>query len=193
MALTIVTDVTEEPVTLDEQKAHLRLDTDDDDAYLSKCIIAARQWVEGQTKRAIMDQTWDLGIDYEWPCKYGVYRIDFPLNPIPTLTSPSTIIISYVDSNGDTQTLAETQYTVATRTHHSFIVPAYDVTWPTVRCVPDAITVRFQAGDSDNIPRDLHQAVMMLAGHYYENRETGVKAPEAVESMISPYRRAVFR
>ena len=35
MALTLVTDSTEEPVSLDELKAHLRIDFADDDAYLA--------------------------------------------------------------------------------------------------------------------------------------------------------------
>lgn len=188
MALSLVTDVTEEPVTLDEIKSHLRIDFKDDDAYLSSCVRAARTWVEGQTKRGIMDQTWDYTIDYAWPWKYGGTRIDLPLNPVASITS-----ISYVDSDGATQTLASNQYTAQTRTHDSYIVPAYGVTWPDVRWVPDAVTVRFVAGSSSDIPDDLQRAVMILAGHYYEVRETAVDAPMAVEALISPFRKATFQ
>lgn len=191
MALTLVTDVTEEPVSLDEEKAHLRLDTDDDDAYLAGCISAARIWVEGQTHRAILPQTWDYTIDYDWP-QYGGYdRIVLPLRPVKAIaaTSPEVFSITYVDSNGVTQTLAQSQYTLA---KSGYIVPAYNVTWPEVRCVPDAITVRFVAGDADNIPQELHRAIMILAGQYYEYRETGAGAPKAVEALISPYRRAAL-
>lgn len=191
MALTLVTDVTSEPVSLDDQKAHLRMDGDDDDAYIASCITAARQWVEGQTKRAIMPQTWDYSIDYHWPFKYGTNRIELPLNPVAAQTSPSTVSITYVDSDGATQTLAQTQYTLVGRTHGSYIVPAYNVTWPTIRHVPDAITVRFQAGSS-TVPQELHRAIMVLAGHYYENRETTEGAPDAVEALISPHRKATF-
>jgi len=193
MALLLVTDVTAEPVSLDEQKAHLRFDGDEDNAYIASCITAARQWIEGQTKRAIMFQTWDYGIDYTWPWKYGTHRIDFPLNPVVVQGSPETTSITYVDSDGATQTLATSQYQIAARAHGSFIVPAYGVSWPAVRWVPDAITVRFKAGDSDTIPQELHRAVMILAGHYYENRETAIDAPPAVEAMISPFRQVTFR
>ena len=192
MALTIFTDVTAEPVSVDDQKSHLRIDTDDDDAYIATCITAARQWIEGQTKRAIMDHTWDYGIDYCWPSKNGRRRIDFPLNPVTAQASPSTIVITYVDDNGAAQTLAQTQYTVSGRRHGSFIVPAFGVTWPSVRLVPDAVTVRFRAGDSDNIPQELHRAVLILAAHYYEIRETAADAPPAVEALISPFRAATF-
>ena len=193
MTLSLVTDVTEEPVSVDEQKAHLRLDANDDDAYVGQCITAARVWIEGQTRRAIMAQTWDYGIDYHWPAKYGITQIEFPINPVAAQGSPETVSITYVDSDGNSQTLASTQYTVAARTHHSFIVPAFSIVWPEVRNVPDAITVRFIAGDSSNVPQELHRATMILAGYYYENRETSEKAPDAVEALISPYRRAVFR
>ena len=190
--LSLVTAPTQEPVTLSDQKAHLRIDTDDDDSLIMTYITAARQWIESQTKRAIMDQTWDYSIDYGWPYKYGSHRIDLPLNPVPAQTSPSTVSITYVDDNGATQTLAQTEYTLVGRLHNSYIVPAYDVTWPTVRCVPESVTVRFQAGDSNTVAPELHLAVMILAGHYYEQRETTEKAPMAVESLISPFRRAVF-
>lgn len=188
MALTLVTDVAGEPVTLDEQKAHLRLDISDDDGYLSRCITSARTFVEGQTKRAIMPKTYDYKIDYGFPWKYGTQRIDLPLNPVTSVTT-----ITYVDSTGSSQTLASNQYTLAARTHDSFIVPAYGVTWPDVRGVPDAVTVRFVVGDITNIPEELHRAIMILAAHYYEVRETGAGAPDAVEALISPYRKATFQ
>lgn len=190
MGLSLVTDVTEEPVSLDEAKAHLRLDTDDDDAYLAGCISAARIWVEGQTKRAILPQTWDYTIDGGWPYQDGFHRIVLPLNPVKSIagTSPEVFSITYVDENGATQTLAQSQYTLVSRTHGSYIKPAYGITWPSVRDVPNAVTVRFVAGDADNIPQELHRAIMILACQYYEYRETGSGAPHAVEALVSTYR-----
>jgi len=193
MALSLVTDVTAEPVSLDEQKLHLRIDGDDDDSYIASCITAARQWIEGQTNHAIMDQTWDYTIDYSWPAKHLTRRIDFPLNPVQSQASPETISITYVDDDGASQTLATSQYTIVARRHGSYIVPAYNVTWPTIRMVPNAITVRFVAGDSDNVPQELHRAVMILASYYYERRETATGAPRAIEALISPFRAVTFR
>ena len=181
MTLALVTDVIEEPVSLADQKTHLRIDIDEDDAYIAGCVTAARAWVEGQTKRAIMPQTWNYIIDYCWPAK-----IELPMNPVASVTS-----INYIDTNGTSQTLATNQYTVAARKHGSFIVPAYDVTWPDVQWVPAAVTVQFIAGVAAEVPQEIHRAIMILAGAYYENRET-VPAPMAVESLISPYRKASF-
>ena len=82
MSLSIVTDITSEPVSLDECKAHLRIDFDDDDAYLAGCITAAREWVEGQTKKVLMPRTYDYEIDWGWPTKNGRYWIDLPVSPV---------------------------------------------------------------------------------------------------------------
>ena len=183
MSLTIVTDVTSEPVSLDECKAHLRIDFDEDDAYLAGCIIAARQWVEGQTKKALMPRTYDYEIDWGWPMRSGMYYIELPMNPVTSVTS-----VTYIDDAGASQTLSSSLYTVKARGHHSYIVPAYDADWPTARFVPGSVTVRFVAGDASNIPQSLHRAVMMLAGHLYENRESGMGIPKAVEALIAPQR-----
>ena len=191
MALTLVTGPTTEPITVDELKEHLRIDGDDDDAYLLTCIKAARTWFEGQTKRGIITQTWSYTVDGDWPLKYGRQWLDFPLNPVPAQTSPSTVVVTYVDTDGATQTLAETQYDLVGRLHGSYIVPAYNVEWPSVRDVPSAVSVQFVAGES-SAPDDIKMALMILAGHYYENRETSKGAPQAVEAMVSPYRGVRF-
>lgn len=191
MALSLVTAPTSEPVSLREQKEHLRIDDDEDDSYISACITAARQWIEGQTNRSIMAQTWDYGIDYCWPVKFGGIRIDFPLNPIADQASPETITITYVDSNGASQSLASTQFQIANRAHGSYIVPAYDVTLPDVRWVPDAITVRFVSGDSTTVPSDLKHAVKILAAQFYEERDTAKTLNLVVEALISPHRQVI--
>jgi uncharacterized phiE125 gp8 family phage protein len=189
MALTLVTGPAKEPLTLQQAKDHLRLDTDDDDLLVLDLIKAARTWVEGQTKRAIITQTWDYNIDYDWPFKFGTPRITLPLNPVASVTS-----ITYTSSSAPSprSTLATTQYSVAARTHGSFIVPAYDVDWPTVRHEPDAITVRFVAGEA-TCPKPLERAIALLVTHMYENREVVDKGerldiPYTIESMIAPYR-----
>ena len=199
MALTLVTGPSSEPVTVSELKDHLRLDGSDDDGYLVSLIKAARQWFEGQTKRGVITQTWDYDIDYNWPWKHGQHGIDLPLNPVPAQTSPATCSITYVDSDGASQTLAQTQYTLVGRTHGSYIVPAYDVAWPSVRSVPEAITVRFNVGES-SAPEDIKMPIIFLAAHWYENRVSIIhglgamtaELPYSIEAMVSPYRRAVF-
>jgi len=60
-----VTDPDIEPITLEEIKRHLRAYTDvtiEDDDFTA-LVVAGREWVEGYTGRALIDQTWCLTID----------------------------------------------------------------------------------------------------------------------------------
>jgi uncharacterized phiE125 gp8 family phage protein len=190
MALELVTGPVREPVTLDEAKAHLRLEIPDDDGLLAGYLIAAREYIEGQTKRDLVTKTWDYTIDYGWPVRGSEIGwrqfIRLPINPIQSVTS-----VAYVDEAGVTQTLDPSKYIVASRTSYSFITPAYDTTWNTTRRVPDAVTVRFVSGYTE-CPQDLKAALMLLAGHFYENRESVSgkamhEVPLSVEAMIAPY------
>lgn len=54
-----------EPVTLAEMKLHLREFTSvtANDATINALIVAAREWAEDYTGRALIDQTWRLTID----------------------------------------------------------------------------------------------------------------------------------
>lgn len=189
MALKVVTGPTVEPVTLTEAKAHLRLDIPDDDGLLAGYLLAARNWVEGQTKRVLSPTTFDYYIDYGFPWRRG-YRIVLPVNPVISVAS-----VSYVDDAGNTATWATDQWTAVCRDSGSYIVPAYNVSLPVIRNVPNAITVRFTAGYLDDSvspqvvsqPWELKTAVMLLAGAWYEDREQG-RVPDGVEALISPHR-----
>lgn len=193
MSLTLVTAPDNEPLTVQQAKDHLRLDTDDDDGLLLDLITASRVWIEGQTHRALITQTWDYGIDGGYSYRKGIPYIDLPLNPVASVTS-----ISYVSGASPNPTLSASSYTVAARTHGSYIVPAYNSTWPTPLAVPDAVVVRFVAGEA-SCPKPLERAVAMLVTHLYENREpvnTGqgqviVEVPYSIEAMISPYRAGI--
>jgi uncharacterized phiE125 gp8 family phage protein len=188
MGLSLVTAPTSEPLTLTEAKDHCRVDSNDDDGLIAGYILAARRWVEGQIHRAIMPQTWLYTIDWDWPMYRGEQQIVLPLPPLSAVNT-----ISYVDLSGNTQTLGVGQYVVTTDRPKGTIFPAYDVTWPSVRDQRNAITVSFVTGEQ-NPPDELRHAILMLIGHFYENREsvivgqTPADVPYSVEALISPFR-----
>lgn len=197
MATILITPPTTDPISLAEAKAHCRIGIDDDDGLLAGYVLAARHHLETETRRAFMTQTWDLTLDYGWPVTRvdGCYRnrIVLPRPPVQSVTS-----ISYIDGAGAAQTLATNQYKLAKAdTGEWFIEPAYGVSWPTVRSEMAAITVRFVAGygsSPGDVPEPLRQAMLLLVGHYYENREAvNVGAavselPLAVVSLVFPFR-----
>lgn len=194
MGLSLVTGPTQEPVTLSEAKAHCRIAISDDDGLLAGYILAARVYLEETSGRAFLSQTWDYIIDHDWPwfldldTNRHIRQIQIPKAPLQSVTS-----ITYVDTDGATQTLASNQYVVDEAPTIGRIYPAYSVQWPTVRCQPEAITVRFVAGSASTHDA-IRQAILLLVGHWYENRETVVigqapaEMPMAVSALIAPYR-----
>ena len=59
-SLTLITPPANEPVTLEEAKAWLKIETADEDTLLLRLIATARQMVEHYTSRAVLEQTWRL-------------------------------------------------------------------------------------------------------------------------------------
>lgn len=191
-ALNLVTGPSQEPVTLEGVKLHARIDYDADDELIVEFISTAREWVEGQTKRALVTQTYDLYLDYGFPTNQdGQPCIRLPVNPVASVSS-----ITYKSESAPSPetTLAASQYIAVTRKYGSYIVPAYNVDWPTPRRVPEAVTVRFVAGESaSSVPSGLCTAIKLLATHLYERRDLIMdealrEIPYGVEALISPYR-----
>jgi uncharacterized phiE125 gp8 family phage protein len=150
LTLTLLTPPAVEPVSLSEAKAHCRVDIADDDDLITSLIVAARQVCETRIKRAFVKQTWELILD-EFPSQRRFNgsnpgrawepEIRLPLPPLVSVAS-----ITYLDADGVTQTLVEgTDYQVLAGTPGR-IVPAYGTTWPTARCQPGSVTIRFVAG-----------------------------------------------
>ena len=124
MTLVLVTPPAVEPVSLDELKAHLRINADqnDEDALLQHYLTTARKYAENYTWRAFITQTWRVSFDC-FPCK-----IEVPRPPLQEVTS-----IQYVDTAGDTQTLDEDLYQVDADSQPGRIIPAYGQSWPSIR------------------------------------------------------------
>lgn len=183
--LSLVTAPTTEPLTVQEVKDHLRILDSDEDSLLYTYITAARQFVENQTRRALITQTWDLKLD-EFP-KFDEV-IELPKSPIQSVTS-----ITYTDENGDSQTLStaiEDLTSIPAR-----LTPAYQLDWPTTRDIINAVTIRYVAGYGDSasdVPMALRHAIKLCIGHLYENRETSTtlslsEVPLAFNALIAPY------
>ena len=174
------------PVTLQEAKDHLRVDHADEDALIESLIMAAVDSVEGYTRRAIVTRLVDVYFD-----AFSAL-MEMPLSPLKSVES-----ITYIDADGITQTLADTEYNVYTSRTPGAIGPAYGKTWPSVQCQKDAITVRIQAGYGDawnTVPPAVRAAILLMIGHLYENREAVIVGqavntlPLAVDALLAPYR-----
>lgn len=191
-ALRLVTAPAIEPVTLTEAKTHLRVDSSDEDAYISALITAAREIVERiHLWRALITQTWEYVLD-DWPDE-DVIKIPYP--PLQSIVS-----ITYTDEDGNDHTLSTDVYAVDTYSEPGRVVLKPGQTWPTADLWPaGAIRIQFVAGYGDNasdIPQPIRQAILLLVGHLYENREATGKAaqeiPLGISAMMAGYQAKRF-
>lgn len=180
----LITGPASEPITLTEAKAHLNVDTSDDDTYITTLITVAREQAEARQWRQLMTATREQVFDRfsSW-----ALRLEYP--PLQSVTS-----VKYIDLNGTQQTLVEgTDYEVNTDSLYGCVHPSYLQDWPATREVPSAVRVRYTCGyaDADAVPTTTKQGMLLLIGNWYENREPYVSGtiisniPLAVESLLS--------
>jgi uncharacterized phiE125 gp8 family phage protein len=167
MGLKLITAPDEEPLFVDDVKAHCRINGDDDDQLIESMITAARQMAETQTKRALITQTWDLYLD-KFPCDYA-YSI---ILPKPTLQSVT--YLKYIDTDGVLQTLSADNYKVDNVTEPARIVPAYGYSWPSTRDEINAVVIRFVCGygdDEESVPSAIKDWMKIKISTMYEYRD----------------------
>jgi uncharacterized phiE125 gp8 family phage protein len=163
---------TEEPVSLEEAKAHCRVDIDDDDSLIEDLITAARDLVETETRRSLVTTYWAMSIDDFPSC--GARRIALPRPPLQSVQS-----ITYYDSDGAQQTLSTDVYGVNTAREPGFVYLKYGQVWPCTYEMPDAVTINFVAGWDDvlYVPSGIKHAIKLLVAHWYEHREAVAEKP----------------
>jgi uncharacterized phiE125 gp8 family phage protein len=190
MGIDVTTAPSEEPVSLAEARLHLGIHSSltADDSMITTLIKVARQSVENYLNRAICTQTITLKID-NFPA-----FINLPRLPVQSITS-----ITYIDEDGVAS--AFTDYLAnLSGVYSNIIEPAYGYSWPSTRYVSGAVTVVYVAGwgnpsDSpDPIPMPIKQAILLMLGSMYANRENEVvgvsvsELPINIRWLLNPYR-----
>lgn len=169
-ALTQTVAPTEEPLELSETKDFLKVCVGDDDTYIAALITAARQYVEQHTSRQLVTATWRLRLDSFADKSFKACNGDFWL-PHPPLLAVSSI--TYYDTANASQTLSSSVYAVNTDDEPGRIRLVWGQTWPTTYTRYDAVTITYTAGygAASAVPQLAKQAMRMLVGHWYENRQ----------------------
>ena len=189
-----------EPITVAEAKAHLRISFADDDALIGDLIGTAREMVETEVSRSLINRQSNLFLDF-FPggaplfailreIQRGYHQRPSEINdtifiPIPPLVSVDQI--TYTDPNGNVVTMDPATYRVSTGTPGR-ITSLYGVPWPVTRAVADAVTIKMTTGygtTTDAIPRCSRSATKLLTAHLYENRSDGV-IPEHIKRILAP-------
>jgi uncharacterized phiE125 gp8 family phage protein len=166
MPIKIITPPAIEPLTLDEAKAQCRVDIDTDNALLAMLISVARDTCERIAWRAFLTQTIELWLD-AWPASNSIV---LPRPPLQSVTK-----IEYYDIDDIKATVSSAIYAVDTIAEPGKVWLKYNQAWPTTSLREhNAICVTYVAGWTNpaDVPQSARQAMLMLVGHWYENRES---------------------
>ena len=162
----VITPPALEPVTVNDQKAHSRIDTDADDGLLSGLLRAARDRCEGILARKLITQT------VRWHPSEMTGNVKLPYPNVQSVT------VQYYDADGDLQTVSGSAvYRVLNAND-----PANDCTlelltgqvWPTadLRLQPWVIEMVVGYGaTAENVPDEIKLGIRLLVAQWYENRE----------------------
>jgi uncharacterized phiE125 gp8 family phage protein len=148
-----------------------------DDPILSILVASARVAAEQQLQRYLVTQTVDKYLD-AFPSG------DIELPPLQSVTS-----ITYVDNNGDVQTLDEDLYEVDAQSAPARISRAYNASWPSTRKQNNAVVIRFVAGygAASAVPACVKQWMLVQIKTLYDNRERLTVGRSGLVELLSTF------
>jgi len=158
-----------EPLELADAKIHCRVDTTYDDNLITALIIMARQFVEQYIISSLITQNWSVYYDYKdvkWYSPKNFIRL--PMKPVQNITT----ITTYDDCDNAT-VFDSSNYRLSTGDNR--IVLNNNCYWPDNLRLYDCMEIDFVAGfgsEAANVPLSIVQAMKLLVGQWYENRET---------------------
>ncbi len=188
MALVLTSGPASEPISVEEAKAHLRIDTNAEDVLIASLILTSRLHIEAAADLALINQTWTLKLD-RWPLGAEVV---IPLSPLQAVNA-----VRVKDGNGVAQVVPSTSYLVDMASKPPRLV--WNATARPDPGVPAAgIEIEFGAGfgaSSVSVPAPIRHAVLLLIAHWYEHRASieigspALRIPDLVSDLIQPFRK----
>lgn len=188
-----------EPITLEEARSQCQIDADltVHDTDLTRYIKAAREAAEAYCKRSWVEQVWRISAaEFDRSCYPNDAGVQLPMGPVIQINS-----VTYLDSDGARVAMDVANYQLIDDEEPALLVPAYSVVWPYGRVQQGAVQIEYTAGyasqgspaGADGVPELARQAMLMLVGHWFANREAisaGAMAeiPYAFERALDPLR-----
>lgn len=157
------TDATVEPISIDDMKAHLRIEPSDDaeNALITSYIKAARQKIEEHLGRALISQTWTRVSDR------SPSRLSLEYPPLISITS----IKSY-DEDNDSTTNSSDNYFIVTSTEPGQLLLKGGASWVTHRGQAsfEIIYVAGYGAAASDVPEGIIQGLRLMVTKMYESR-----------------------
>lgn len=210
MNLRIITQPTAEPMTLEEALHHLNVSLGDQhlDAWLVSAITQAREKAEDELETCLTDAVYEFQVDsfhphqrydhantsYVWHrggfrLPHNCHAIELPIGDIGRVAS-----VTYIDANGDQQTLDPTLYVFDGNQRTPIIWRAYGQSWPSTRCQQGAVTVTFQGRYTEtgsppvHVPEVVKGAMKLMLSTWNEDREGATDMPPGAMSLLGKRR-----
>lgn len=170
------------PVSLADAKAHLRVTASTEDARITSYVLAALEAAENHINRAFAEA--EFSILYDGALPTGETPLALPLPDIQSVAQ-----VTYRDADDALQVLASSAYALDAK--RQLLRPTGE--WP----AGSELTVEVVAGWSSSpvtAPPAFCQAVLLLVGDMYRNREaqvpaqTALRENPAVWALLQPYR-----
>lgn len=203
----VITQPTEEPITLDEAALHLKLDSIDsppeyyDAPRVLWLISAAREYCEQYLGRSLAVQTLEYGSNM---FGYDPDGIALPMGPVLHV-----IGATYVNEAGETVPLDDgtgsptnPQFELDDFSTPQRVRLPYNGTWPTARYHAGSVRIQYVAGYSTPatspspdypLPWAIRAAILLVLGDLYENVQNSVEKPLTeipigAKVLMDPYR-----
>jgi uncharacterized phiE125 gp8 family phage protein len=182
-----------QPITVADVKAQVRQSLDDEDGLIVGLIQAVAGHLDGYSGilgKALISQTWAESF------RYFRDGVRLSVGPFQSIVS-----VTYFDGDGAQQTLPSSIYTIHSDDRGPMLWLKPGQSWPSIESRPDAITATYRAGygdTPDSVPAEIRQAMLLLVGGYYQNREavaagiTFAELPMGVKALLGPHRRRAY-
>ena len=185
MALALLIKPAAKPVTLEDVKRHLRVETDADDEYLDTLVDMATAHVEAVTGLKLVRQVWRQYSDCAAPS--GVFYLE--VAPVIAVTD-----VRVYEANGAFREIPVTSLELDNVSNPARLRIAEDVR--TGRAF-NGIEIDIVAGFGEtgvDVPDALKRAVLLLSAHAYEFRgavplgQQPASEPQGFQTLIAPYK-----
>lgn len=178
----VITELTVEPITVEELKLFARIDNSDEDTLLEGFIVATRQAAEQYLNRALLCRKIRLVYD-EWFCR----TIELPSPPLISIDGVYT-----VDEDGVTTEYSSDNYYIVTEHLPGQLVIKRSATMP-INTTRDTggYRVEYFAGYGElatDVPQQIREALKLWATALYENRAITTEPPPEARSLLDIYK-----